>query len=194
MAIFRKSWTWSNLGYLDNVETLSEVLQPFSDRGDADAAVALLLKIADQDLKILFVKRVENPKDPWSGHVALPGGRRNEEDRNLKETVVRETLEETSINLLDRSRFLGSMTPLRLKHRPMKILCFIVLLEHEPAIKLNEKELESSVWISLKELTQHKGTFKSVLGEFPAYIVGDTVIWGLTYRILEKFIQIIGLH
>jgi 8-oxo-dGTP diphosphatase len=182
------------LDYLSNVEKLSEVLQPFSDGGDADAAVALLLKIADQDLKILFVKRVENPKDPWSGHVALPGGRRNEKDRNLKETVVRETLEETSIDLLDRSRFLGSMTPLRLKHRPMKILCFIVLLENEPAIKLNEKELESSVWISPKELTQHKGTFKSSLGEFPAYIVGDTVIWGLTYRILEKFIQIIGLH
>jgi len=194
MAIFKKSWTWSNLDYLDNIEKLSEVLQPFSDRGDADAAVALLMKIVDQDLKILFVKRVENPKDPWSGHVALPGGRRHEKDRNLKETVVRETLEETSINLLDRSRFLGSMAALRLRHRPMKILPFIVLLEHEPAIKLNEKELESSVWISLKELVQHKGTFKSSLGEYPAYIVGSTVIWGVTYRILEKFVETIGLE
>ena len=166
----------------------------FSDGGDADAAVALLLRIIDQDVEVLFVKRVENPKDPWSGHVALPGGRRHEKDRNLKETVIRETLEETSIDLLDRSRFLGSMTPLTLKHRPMKILCFVVLLEHEPAIELNEKELESSVWISLKELVQHKGTFNSVLGEYPAYIVGNTVIWGLTYRILEKFIRTIGLE
>ena len=170
------------------------MLQLFSDGGDADAAVALLLRIIDQGVEVLFVKRVENPKDPWSGHVALPGGRRHEKDRNLKETVIRETLEETSIDLLDRSRFLGSMTPLRLKHRPMEILPFVVLLEHEPEIKLNERELESFVWIPLKELPQNEGTFKSSLGEYPAYIIGNTVVWGLTYRILEEFTRIIGLH
>jgi 8-oxo-dGTP pyrophosphatase MutT (NUDIX family) len=177
------------LGYIDSIEKLSKVLKPTSEGQDANAAVALLLKAEDQDLKIFFVKRVENPDDPWSGQMALPGGKRDIKDQNLRQTVVRETLEETNINLLDRCRFLGVMETQRSAPRPeMKILPFVVLLEHEPSIKLNE-ELEWFVWISLEELVQHRGTVKLGFGEFPAYIVGDSIIWGLTYRILEKFID-----
>ena len=177
------------MGYIDSIEKLSKVLKPVSEGQDANAAVALLLKPMDHDLKIFFVKRVENPADPWSGQMALPGGKRDAKDQNLKQTVVRETLEETNINLLDRCRFLGVMETQRSTPRPeMKILPFVILLEHEPSIKLNE-ELERFVWISLKELVQHKGIVKFSFGEFPAYIIGNTVIWGLTYRILEKFIE-----
>jgi len=165
------------------------MLKPLSEGQDADAAVALLLKPMDRALKILLVKRVENPADPWSGQMALPGGKRDAKDQNLKQTVVRETLEETNIKLLDLCRFLGVIEPLRSMQRPeMKILPFVVFLEHDPSIKLNE-ELEGFVWISLEELAQNKGTVKFSFGELPAYIVGNTIIWGLTYRILEKIIH-----
>ncbi|MCK5562861.1 NUDIX domain-containing protein, partial [Candidatus Bathyarchaeota archaeon] len=110
------------MSYVDKIENLCKVLKPVSDRQDADAAVALLLKLQDQDLKILIVKRAENPADPWSGQMAFPGGKRDSKDQNLKQTVVRETLEETNINLLDRCRFLGAMEALRSTQRPeMKI-------------------------------------------------------------------------
>jgi len=175
------------LSYVDSIEKLSKVLKPASEGQDANAAVVLLLKPADQDLKILFVKRAESPADPWSGQMAFPGGKRDAKDQNLMQTVVRETLEETNINLLDRCRFLGVMDPLRSAPRPeMKILPFVILLEREPSIKLNE-ELEWFVWISLEELVQHKGIGKFSFGEVPAYIIGNSVIWGLTYRILEIF-------
>jgi len=175
------------LRYVDTVEKLSRVLKRISEGQDADAAIALLLKPVDKDLEVLFVKRVANPNDPWSGQMALPGGKRDAKDQNLKQTVVRETLEEININLLDRCRFLGVMKTLRSTQRPeMKILSFVFLLEHEPKIELNE-ELEEFIWISLEELVQHKGAAKFSFGEVPAYVVGNTVIWGLTYRILEKF-------
>jgi len=169
------------------VERLSKMLNPVSEEQDADAAVALLLKPINQDFEVLFVKRVENPTDPWSGQMALPGGRRDSKDKDLKQTVVRETLEETSINLLYGCRFLGVMETLESTLRSeMKVLPFVILLEHEPSIKLNE-ELKGFVWVSLEELAQHKGTARFNFGEFPAYIFGDTVIWGLTYRILDRF-------
>lgn len=179
------------MGYVDRIEKLSKVLEPVSEGQDANAAVALLLKPADQDFKILFVKRVESPTDPWSGQMAFPGGKRDMKDQNLKQTVIRETLEETNINLLDRCRFLGVMEPLRsLPRLEMKILPFVILLEQEPEIKLNE-ELEWFVWIQLEELVQHRGMVKFSFGEVPAYIVGNSVIWGLTYRILENFVHIL---
>ncbi len=177
------------MGHIGSIKKLSKALKPVAEQQDADAAVVLLLKRVDHNLKVLFVERAENPADPWSGEMAFPGGKRDDKDKNLNQTLVRETLEETNINLLDRCRFLGVMEPLRSERRPeMKVLPFIVLLEHEPSIKLNE-ELERFVWISPEELVQHKGTIQFSFGEFPAYIVADSFVWGLTYRILEKFVQ-----
>jgi len=169
---------------------LPRLLKPFSEEQGANAAVALLLRTLDQDLQVLFVKRVENSTDPWSGQMALPGGKRDAKDQNLKQTVIRETLEETGINLLDRCHFLGVIEAIRSSSRPeLNILPFVVLLEHEPLIRLNEKELKGFVWISLEELTQRRGTAKFSFGERPAYIVGNDVIWGLTYWILQKFVS-----
>ena len=162
-------------------------MKPTSEKHDADAAVSLLLKESDEEFEILFVERVENPVDPWSGQMAFPGGKRSSEDQNLMQTVVRETLEEAHINLLDRCRFLGTMTTLTSDQKPeMEVLPFVFVLQHEPAIELNRKELERFIWVSVEELYQNEGSVKLEFGEFPAYIVSNNVIWGLTYRILKN--------
>jgi 8-oxo-dGTP pyrophosphatase MutT (NUDIX family) len=179
------------MNYAEDVEELSKALRSLSDEQEANATVALLLKQDKNDLSILLVKRIENLADPWSGQMAFPGGKRDEKDANLKQTVARETLEETSINLLDRCRFLGVLTALRPKPRPeMKILPFVVLVEYEPRVKLNEKELEEFFWISIREVAHGKGHVKFDFGEAPAYIVNGKVVWGLTYRILESFFAV----
>ena len=174
------------------IDKVSKKLRPMSEVDKADASVCLLLKRVNNEVEALFVKRVENPTDPWSGQMALPGGKRDQRDLNLQQTVIRETLEETGINLLDCSRLLGALEPLRSTQKPeMKILSFIFLLEREPSIVLNE-ELERFVWIPIHKLRQSKGFFKTDWGNLPAYIVGNDIIWGLTYRILEKFMETVG--
>jgi 8-oxo-dGTP pyrophosphatase MutT (NUDIX family) len=152
-----------------------------------------LLKTVNHNLKVLIVKRVENPTDPWSGQMALPGGKRIPKDENLMRTVIRETLEETSINLLEGCRFLGVMDIVRSMARPeMKVLPFVILLEREQPVRLCKTELEWSAWIPLEELVKHRGTASFSFGEFPAYIVGKNVIWGLTYRIVENLFNAVG--
>ena len=181
----------AGLAYADDVERLSKNLKPVTDEQGANAAVALLLKPKDDGLTVLFVKRVENLADPWSGQMAFPGGKRDVKDANLKQTVVRETMEETGINLLSRCRFLGVLTALSSRPRPdLRVLPFVVLLEHEPLIKLSAKELEGFVWISLDEIIKHRGSARLSFGEVPAFVVGSIVIWGLTYRMLENFLDI----
>ncbi len=176
-----------------NIKTLSEQLRPVAQTEDADAAVALLLKPMNDDFDLLVVKRVNSPRDPWSGQMALPGGKREPKDADLRHTVIRETLEETGINLEDRCRFLGTIRTQCSNHKPeMNILPFVILLEHDPTIRLNEKELEKFAWIPLKELAKHRGTARFSLGESPAYVIDDYVIWGLTYRIIEELLRIIG--
>jgi len=178
-----------------DVRSLSCVLRSVSEEQGANAAVAVLLKQEKEDFRVFFVKRVENDADPWSGQMAFPGGKRDEKDVNLKQTVVRETLEETGINLLDCCRFLGVLTAVRSRPRPdLRILPFVVLVEYEPLVRLNRKELEDFYWIPFKELVQSKTFVKFDFGEFPAYFVRNEVIWGLTHRILEDFFAVLKLR
>jgi 8-oxo-dGTP pyrophosphatase MutT (NUDIX family) len=177
-----------------DIEKLSRALRPLSDEQGANAAVALLLKLENADLNALFVKRVENLADPWSGQMALPGGKRDVSDLNLKQTIMRETLEETNIDLSHGCRFSGVLTALRSRPRPgLLILPFVILIEHEPSIRLNESELEGFFWVPLNEIIRGKGSVEFSFGEAPAYTVGRMVIWGLTFRVLEDFIRILEL-
>jgi 8-oxo-dGTP pyrophosphatase MutT (NUDIX family) len=173
------------------IEQLSNRLRPLSDEQEANAAVAMILRVENNDFSILFVKRVENVSDPWSGQIGLPGGKREPEDKNLRQNVIRETLEETGIDLLS-SRFLGLLPALRSTPiRELRILPFVILLENKPIIKLNRKELEAFIWIPFQQILTSKNTVRINSREVPAYVIGKTVIWGLTYRILESFIQIL---
>jgi 8-oxo-dGTP pyrophosphatase MutT (NUDIX family) len=173
-----------------SIEDISTNLRAVSDEQDANASVALLLKLEGGRPYILFVRRVRNSKDPWSGQIALPGGKREARDKDLKETVIREVLEEINLNLLANGCFLGVMSTFQTKPRPeIKVLPFVILVRDEPSIRLNERELEEYFWIPLEELVRNRALAKLSFGEVPAFIVGSIVIWGLTYRIVECFIQ-----
>jgi len=173
----------------ETIAKLPTVLKPVSNEQGANAAVALLLKSKRGDYDVLFVKRIEKPSDPWSGQMALPGGKREPKDKDLKDTVMREIMEEIGIKLDDR-RFLGVLPAIRSEPKPeIKILPFIVLLEDAPKLKLNKEELESFIWVPFEEIVQSKGTVEFSFGKVPAYIFADAIVWGVTYRIISKFIQ-----
>jgi 8-oxo-dGTP diphosphatase len=173
----------------DILKKLPAALKSVSDEQDANAAVALLLKQKRSDFEILLVKRVQNPQDPWSGQMALPGGKREPNDNDLKATVTRETMEETGV-MLDDSSFLGVLTAVKSEPKPgMKILPFVALLDHAPKLKLSRKELESYMWVPCETIVQSKGVAEFSFGKYPAYILLDGVVWGITYKILSQFIQ-----
>lgn len=171
------------------VAKLPAVLKPVSDEQGGNAAVALLLKPGRGDFDLLLVKRVENPSDTWSGQMALPGGKREPKDASLKDTVVRETLEETRVALVS-SRFLGVLGAVRSEPKPdFKILPFVALLDDEPRLKLNKAELETFVWVPYEEVVKSKGTVQFSFGKVPAYIFAEDIVWGITYNILSEFIE-----
>src|SRR5512138_157863 len=61
------------------------------------AAVAVVL-VPSPDA-VLLIRRAERPGDPWSGHMALPGGRRESGDADLVATAIREAAEELGLAL-----------------------------------------------------------------------------------------------
>ncbi len=75
----------------------------------------------------------------------------------------------------------------------IKILPFVVFLEQEPSVRLNTSELQDYFWLSIYQIETSRGTAKFGSFEGPAFMIGKIVIWGLTYRILESFLEILRL-
>ena len=165
--------------------------------GDAytEAAVALILR-ASAELEVLLIKRAESERDPWSGHVALPGGRRDAEDANLTETAIRETAEETAVELSSVGWPLGRLERVVPSHTtlpPITITPYVFGVPETVEANADSVEVDQVLWVTLAVLLDPKtrGTTTIQLPQgptdFPCYRVDDLVIWGLTFRMLSEF-------
>lgn len=166
------------------------------------AAVAMLLKSHDHDLHMFFIHRAHHPQDPWSGHMAFPGGRQDPEDLDLSYTIYRETKEEVGIDLNLHSEYLGRMTDQQAmaRGRPisMTVSPFIYLVSPEVSPQPDPSEVQDTIWVPLSFM-QQKGIERTVSRptpdgssiQVPALEYGGKTIWGLTYRMLRGFLELI---
>ena len=162
-----------------------------------EAAVAVVLVPgAGGEIEILLIKRSEHRGDPWSGQMALPGGRRETQDRDLLETARRETHEETDI-VLPADALLGQLDDLHPRTRvlpPIVVRPFVFGLQQRPGVTLSA-EVALYLWIPARTLRASADESEiDILGELwavPSYLVGPHVVWGMTHRILSPFLQLI---
>lgn len=171
---------------------------PLAERDEpyVEAAVALILRPRpDDDCDLLLIRRAVRAGDPWSGQVALPGGRLSAEDDSLEATALRETREEVGLDLRHEGRVLGTLAELRPRTPvlpPVIVRPYLVAL-HSPAagrlVSVNE-EVSEVRWVALRALfatDARRRTAVRVQGrewEVDAIQQGDFTIWGMTERIL----------
>ena len=189
--------SWANV----RAALASRPPQKVTDPVSAHAAVAVVLRDGPGRIEILFIRRAEHPSDPWSGHMAFPGGRAEPGDVDLRATAVRETREETGIDLDTAAEHLGALDEVRAtaRMRPLDLAIspFVFRLEREVAAVLSE-EVCSVHWLPLDDLLgptrrstldyQHQGDTL----QFPCLRVEELVIWGLTYRMFMSFQERFG--
>jgi 8-oxo-dGTP pyrophosphatase MutT (NUDIX family) len=162
------------------------------------AAVALILRNGVRGPEILFIRRAKHVGDPWSGDFGFPGGKFEEEDGEARRTAERETWEEIGIDLSD-ARFLGRLDDISGAHLPVVISCFVYLIDHIPSLILSP-EVSDAFWFALTDLFDPNRHVEAavIFGEEklrqPAIRLLDsdeTVLWGITYRLVWQFLQII---
>lgn len=173
--------------------------EPAPDPALPRAAVAVLLRPGLEGLELLLIRRAEREGDPWSGHVALPGGREQADDAGPADTAARETHEEVGIHVARTGRLVGPVEPVwpqsarapRIVVRP-----FVFAVPAETEAVPNE-EVDAAVWIPLHELlgpgavTEHLLEIEGIGPmRFPAFGARGYVVWGLTHRILTTFLEI----
>jgi len=167
----------------------------------ARAAVAVVLREATAGPEFIVIHRSHRRGDPWSGHMALPGGRQQAGDRDLFMTAVRETREEVGVDLERHGELLGSLDDLRAigRGRPMDLIITpLVCAVSSPVIlTLDAREVQSAFWVPLTSLRHREahGTFRHTVSgqemEHPAFVYRGHTIWGLTHRILSGLLEVL---
>lgn len=163
------------------------------------AAVALvLLAQPEHGTEILLIRRAERADDPWSGQIAFPGGRQEASDPDLLTTAIRETREETGVDLTAAERLgvLDDLYPRTPTLPPVIVRPFVFALTARPPL-LPSDEVQRAFWVPLAHFTEPGVqrevalTLRGAKRTFPAYLVGDgenDVMWGMTERILTPFL------
>ncbi len=168
--------------------------------GSQPAAVGLILVPDASGLAALFIHRAERAGDPWSGQVALPGGRREPADPDLLATALRETREETGVDLRP-AELLGALDDLHPRTPslpPVLVRPFVFALPERPAL-VPTAEVERAFWLPLADLSK-PGVYSEVTVtvrgtalKVPGYQIRDELIWGLTERIVTPFLHLAGV-
>jgi 8-oxo-dGTP pyrophosphatase MutT (NUDIX family) len=160
------------------------------------AAVALVLRPGDTGLELLFIRRADYPGDPWSGQVAFPGGRQEPHDASLRETALRETWEETRVDVARDGVVLGTLDELWPRTPvlpPIVVRPYVAIVTPEVRLELSD-EVAAAFWAPLDRLRHPDAAFEAtvvVRGEeqrVPALRHADYTIWGMTERIFRDFL------
>ena len=168
------------------------------------AAVGVILRepVQGRGCEVLFIQRAEDPRDPWSGQMAFPGGRKDEGDLNLQHTTEREVLEEIGLELRGQATLLHQMQdlPAIARGRPVGLVItpFVYVL-HSPAVGESltlSDEVAQTYWTPLTHLSSEnaQGSFDYLHDgqtiQLPCtYLENRKTVWGLTYQMLSSFLN-----
>lgn len=165
-----------------------------------EAAVALILRETHDDaLELLFIKRAVRDDDPWSGQIALPGGRHDAADASLEDTAVRETREEVGLELRRDGTIIGVLDELRPR---IPVLPPVIVRPHVAVVSTDATlgpsvEVAEYFWAPLDAILDPAATsdteivVRQMRTVRPAIHYGGHMIWGMTEHILRRFEEII---
>ncbi len=165
-----------------------------SEKQEPMASVALIF-VENEEPEFLIIERAKHPNDPWSGHLALPGGRKDPRDESLLDTCIRETREETGI-VLPKDSLLGQLPDSSAgsrDHFHMLVCPFVFEMNVKPGLVLDPKEVTQAFWVPQSILLnpeEHKmqKTLKSwPQMEFPSINIREKILWGFTYGVFGLY-------
>lgn len=169
--------------------------------GPSAAVAAILRQLPDADgADLFFIRRAEHPGDPWSGHIAFPGGRRDPDDASLLATAIRETREEVGIDL-SVDHLLAQLPDVGAFNSSNKgtllVRPFVFALPADVPVVPNLHEVATTLWVPFATLARGDGKSRFKLEyegksfDLPCIHLepGQHRLWGMTYRMLETLLD-----
>ncbi len=174
------------------------------------AAVALILRQKSaQTLELLMIQRAIKEDDPWSGHMAFPGGKRNSPKEQSIETAIRETKEETGITLL-KEQCIGRLSDIVTRNHDkknlMKVTPWVFTLPTHIEGHTNDEltlnhEAQDSCWLPCSLFVKNNrtpmkwpllktGPWKYTVN-LPSYQHDRKIVWGLSLMMIDELSYVV---
>jgi 8-oxo-dGTP pyrophosphatase MutT (NUDIX family)/ribosomal protein S18 acetylase RimI-like enzyme len=155
--------------------------------------VLILLYPCDETLCFVLMRRTDH-LDHHKGQISLPGGRVEPEDKDLRETALREAREELGISL-ESVEVLCSLTQLYIPPSNFYIYPSVAYCAYHPDFRPDPNEVAELIEVPLMTLLDPR---TRVVEEWtrpelsctimmPYYAVGEHKVWGATAMVLAEF-------
>ncbi len=175
-----------------DIAVLAERLRPTlaTHPADATASVMICLRDGDRGTELLLCRRAIREGDPWSGNIGLPGGGVEAQDAHALDTAARETLEEVGFDPLGAGSVLGRLEPLRPRTFPIVIAAYVAVIDRPVELALSD-EIAHAWWTPFADLEPVAAEVPETPTRVSAYRLPhpeaqDVVLWGITYRLLDR--------
>lgn len=138
---------------------------------------------------------IQRPSYPGvhSGQVALPGGRFEDDDKDLLVTALRETEEEVGVPI-EVMQPIRSLSSLYIPPSNFVVSPYMGIANTRPEFILQEEEVAGIIEITLAQLLNDSSTAMERLTtsyaqqiEVPAFRFDGHLVWGATAMILNEF-------
>ncbi len=161
------------------------------------AAIAATLRMGGAGPELLLIRRAEAERDPWSGHVAMPGGRMDAGDADLAATAVRETREETGIDLGMQGRLLGTLDDIHPRTPvlpPIVVRPFVAAVAGNTTVTAN-REIADHTWVPFAAFLDERNWSTAPIAvrtlgtqERPVFRYHGYQVWGMTEYMLRQLV------
>lgn len=185
---------------LKNIFDPDNKVRSIKDDKFIQAAIMIILGEMASGYSMLFIKRSENATDVFSGHIAFPGGKMIGSDNNKLETAIRETHEETGIDISNKAEIIGELediNPNNPKANHYIVTPFIAILNDNVKIVKNE-EVAEVIWVPVSVFKdklnfEERLVYENGIKNYEIfYHYQNYTIWGMTARIVYRFISLAG--
>lgn len=168
-------------------------VHPTSRWPEPEAAVTALLWGSENAPELVLMRRSMHV-NRYKGHIAFPGGSREREDGTLRNTAIRETVEELGVKSgeIDIWGELDSVTT----HDGMTVRPYTGRLDPAATLDPDPAEVGSILTVKVRDLIRadaERDETRLLDGKLisrPAYSYNGNVVWGATARILAQLIPL----
>lgn len=154
----------------------------------AAVLVPLFLPSASAPPSVVLTRRRADLRR-HAGEISFPGGRRDAEDGDLRETALREAEEEIGLSR-ELVSPLGELPAISTFATNYLIHPFVGLIPPGQDWRASPREVDAVIELPLQEIrasrTRTEIERRGFTFEVEAYILGGHLIWGATFRILEN--------
>jgi 8-oxo-dGTP pyrophosphatase MutT (NUDIX family) len=183
-------------------KTLSPIKTDSYREARADAMEAgvniLLYPNASRELELLYIRRPSaNPNDKHSGQISFPGGRRENHDKDIVDTALRETEEEIGVPAHE-MKILGQLSPLYVYVSNYYVQPIVSYLDYKPELILQKTEVDYVIAERLEFLKSEDALGYTdyrirniVMSNMPHYKLQNHILWGATAMITAELVDIV---